>query len=79
MEYLFETMRFILKHITLNQRITPTETFHTYFTTFQTDAPRRITETTRRIKQIPDNQTLSGISFFWQVAENSRFKHIIGG
>ena len=41
--------------------------------------PRRITETTRKIKQIPDNQTLSGISFFWQVAENSRFKHIIGG
>ena len=42
-------------------------------------SPRRITETTRKIKQIPDNQTLSGISFFWQVAENSRFKHIIGG
>ena len=41
--------------------------------------PRRITETTRKIKQIPDNQILSGISFFWQVAENSRFKHIIGG
>jgi len=33
----------------------------------------------RKIKQIPDIQTLSGISFFWQVAENSRFKHIIGG
>jgi hypothetical protein len=32
-----------------------------------------------KIKQIPDNQTLSGISFFWQLAENSRFKHIIGG
>ena len=41
--------------------------------------PRRITENKRKIKQIPDNQTLSGISFFWQVAENSRFKHIIGG
>ena len=36
--------------------------------------PRRITENKRKIKQIPDNQTLSGISFFWQVAENSRFK-----
>ena len=33
----------------------------------------------RKIKQIPDNQTLSGISFFLQVAKNSRFKHIIGG
>ena len=42
-------------------------------------SPRRITENKREIKQIPDNQTLSGISFFWQVAENSRFKHIIGG
>ena len=42
-------------------------------------SPRRITENKRKIKQIPDNQTLSGISFFWQVAENSRFKHIIGG
>ena len=40
--------------------------------------PRRITENKRKIKQIPDNQALSGISFFWQVAENSRFKHIIG-
>ena len=37
-------------------------------------SPRRITETIRKIKQIPDNQILSGISFFWQVAENSRFK-----
>ena len=41
-------------------------------------SPRRITETTIKIKQIPDNQTLSGISFLWQVAENSRFKHIVG-
>ena len=41
--------------------------------------PRRITKNKRKIKQIPDNQTLSGISFFWQVAENSCFKHIIGG
>ena len=32
-----------------------------------------------KIKQIPDNQILSGISFFLQVAKNSRFKHIIGG
>ena len=27
-------------------------------------SPRRITENKRKIKQIPDNQTLSGISFF---------------
>ena len=42
-------------------------------------SPSWITENKRKIKQIPDNQVLSGISFFWQVAENSRFKHIIGG
>ena len=42
-------------------------------------SPSWITENKRKIKQIPDNQTLSGISFFWQIAENSRFKHIIGG
>ncbi|WP_195292564.1 hypothetical protein [Bacteroides uniformis] len=41
-------------------------------------SPRRITENKRKIKQIPDNQALSGISFFWQIAENSRFKHIVG-
>ena len=40
-------------------------------------SPRRITENKRKIKQIPDNQTLSGIYFFWQVAEKSRFKHIM--
>ena len=27
-------------------------------------SPKRITEATRKIKQIPDNQTLSGIYFF---------------
>ena len=41
-------------------------------------SPRRITENEREIKQIPDNQILSGISFFRQIAENSRFKHIMG-
>ena len=44
-----------------------------------TVSPRRITENKREIKQIPDNIRLSGISFFLQVAKNSRFKHIIGG
>ena len=42
-------------------------------------SPKRITKNKRKIKQIPDNQILSGISFFLQVAKNSRFKHIIGG
>ena len=31
------------------------------------ESPRRITENKRKIKQIPDNQALSGISFFWDV------------
>lgn len=44
MKFIFETMRLLLKHITLNQQITLAETFHTYFTTFQIAAPRRITE-----------------------------------
>jgi len=35
-------------------------------------------KTKEKIKQILDNQTLAGISFFWQIAENSRFKHIVG-
>lgn len=44
MKFMIETMRLLLKHITLNQQITLAETFHTYFTTFQIAAPRRITE-----------------------------------
>ena len=39
-------------------------------------------KTKEKVKQIPDNQALSGISFFWQIAENSRFKGsvvILGG
>lgn len=55
MKFIFETMRFLLKHITLNQQITPTETFHTYFTTFQTAAPRRITGKALKIKQLDKN------------------------
>lgn len=54
MKFLFETMRFLLKHITLNQQITPTETFHTYSTTFQTAAPTRIT---KKIKQLDKSLT----------------------
>lgn len=53
MKFIFETMRFLLKHITLNQQITPTETLHTYFTTFQIAAPTRITN---KISQIANPQ-----------------------
>lgn len=52
MKFIFETMRFLLKHITLNQQITLTKIFHTYFTTFKTAAPRRITNKTLKIKQL---------------------------
>ena len=44
MKFLFETMRFLSKYIALNQQIIYIMTFHTYFTAFQTYAPRRITE-----------------------------------
>ena len=53
MKFPFETMRFLLKYITLNQRIVPAETFYTYFTTFQIAAPRRITN---KISQIANSQ-----------------------
>ena len=44
MKFLFETMRFLLKHITLNQQITYLMISYAYFTVFQTAAPTRITE-----------------------------------
>ena len=40
-------------------------------------SPRRITENKRKIKQIPDNQALSGISFFSQIAKRGTLKHIL--
>ncbi len=43
MKFLFETMRFLSKYIALNQQIIYLMTFHTYFTAFQTYAPKRIT------------------------------------
>lgn len=49
MKFMIETMRLLLKHITLNQQITLAETFHTYFTTFQIAAPTRITNKTSQI------------------------------
>lgn len=73
MEYLFETMRFILKHITLNQRITPTETFHTYFTTFQTDAPRRITKKSELPPQNAENHLISSVFVFALSGRIQRF------
>lgn len=61
MKFIFETMRFLSKYIALNQQITYLMTFHTYFTAFQTAAPRRITEgssTHRRPLKIVDFQWL---------------------
>ena len=55
MKFIFETMRLLLKHITLNQQITLAETFHTYFTTFQIAAPTRITN---KISQVVKFQLL---------------------
>lgn len=55
MKFPFETMRFLLKYITLNQRIVPAETFYTYFTTFQIAAPTRITGKALKIKQLDKN------------------------
>ena len=51
MKFLFETMRFLSKYIALNQQIVYLMTFHTYFTAFQTYAPRRITGVFGRILQ----------------------------
>lgn len=54
MKFRFETMRFLSKYMTPYQQITYLMTFHTYFTTFQTTAPRRITNKTLKIKQLSD-------------------------
>jgi len=51
MKFLFETIRFLSKYIALNQQIIYLMTFHTYFTAFQTSAPRRITKVFGRILQ----------------------------
>lgn len=53
MKFLFETIRFLLKYIALNQQIIYLMTFHTYFTAFQISAPRRITN---KISQIANSQ-----------------------
>ena len=53
MKFLFETIRFLSKYIALNQQIIYLMTFHTYFTAFQTSAPRRITN---KISQIANLQ-----------------------
>lgn len=53
---MIETMRLLLKHITLNQQITLAETFHTYFTTFQIAAPRRITKRFIKSQKTSENQ-----------------------
>lgn len=53
MKFLFETMRFLSKYIALNQQIIYLMTFHTYFTAFQTYAPRRITHKISQIANSP--------------------------
>ena len=53
MKFSFETMRFLSNYIALNQQIIYLMTFHTYFTAFQTSAPRRITN---KISQITNPQ-----------------------
>ena len=39
---------------------------------------RRITENNKKIKQIPDNQILSGIYFFSQITKGVLLKYILG-
>ena len=64
MKFPFETMRFLLKYITLNQRIVPAETFYTYFTTFQIAAPRRITKKSELLPQNAENHLISSVFHF---------------
>lgn len=61
MKFLFETIRFLSKYIALNQQIVYLMTFHTYFTAFQTSAPRRITEQIGKTPQIAETKTVSAI------------------
>lgn len=71
---MIETMRLLLKHITLNQQITLAETFHTYFTTFQIAAPRRITEQIGKTPQIAETKTVSAI---FVISLSGKITHIV--
>lgn len=64
MKFLFETMRFLSKYIALNQQITYHITFHTYFTIFQTAAPRRITKKSELPPQNAENHLISSVFLF---------------
>ncbi len=61
MKFLFETMRFLSKYIALNQQIIYIMTFHTYFTVFQTYAPRRITKRFIKSQKTSENQRFSEV------------------
>lgn len=67
MKFLFETMRFLSNYITLNQQITYLMAFYTYFTAFQTAAPRRITEVFGRILQ---NTATGSVAVFFSLCPN---------
>lgn len=69
MKFLFEIMRFLSKYIALNQQIIYLTTFHTYFTVFQTTAPRRITN---KISQIANPQQF-GLFVFSKLSANPKF------
>lgn len=71
---MIETMRFLSKYIALNQQITYLMTFHTYFTTFQTAAPRRITEQIGKMPQIAETKTVSAI---FVIPRSGKITHIV--
>lgn len=70
MKFLFETMRFLSKYIALNQQIVYLMTFHTYFTAFQTYAPRRITKKALKIRQL-DRKSNCLFSFIYFQLQHS--------
>ncbi len=74
MKFLFETIRFLSKYIALNQQIIYLITFHTYFTAFQTSAPRRITEQIGKMLQIAETKTVSAI---FVMPLSGRITHIV--
>ena len=73
MKFLFETIRFISKYIALNQQIIYLMTFHTYFTAFQTSAPRRITKKSELLPQNAENHLISSVFLFAPSGRIQRF------
>lgn len=74
MKFLFETMRILSKYMALNQQIIYLMTFHTYFTAFQTYAPRRITEQIGKMPQIAETKTVSAI---FVISLSGKITHIV--